>query len=106
VISFFCQLVTSAAAANRLVRLEFDDNASNTLMLMHDPVIQAASLTTVYTFARGINSTMSASLREVGRDIPNNVWLGPGFVIRTITGNVQGGDQYSRGTLLVREWGV
>ena len=92
-------LVTSAAVANRLVTLIVDDGA-NELFRVNAAVTQAASLTYSYSFASAVSDTV----------VPGNVVKLPqliiksGYRIRTLTTNLQAGDDWSAMRLLVEEW--
>lgn len=87
-------LVTSATVANRRVHLVFDDGTN---VLAKVPVLSdhAASLTWSYTFAREADNVTVQGLEVVSR-MPR-LLLPAGFRVRTLTDNLQVGDNFSAG---------
>ncbi len=102
--SILGRLTTSAAVANRAVRIILDDGA-NSLVLIPDAISQLANVVMDYTWAHGINSRGSnLGLNERGIDLPAGAILGAGYRIRSVVGNIQAADQWTNVRLLVREW--
>ncbi|MBM7788857.1 hypothetical protein [Tenggerimyces flavus] len=87
-------LVTSATAATRRVHLVFDDG-TNILARFAVLSTQIASLTYNYTFARDVDNATETGLEVVTR-LPR-LLLPTGFRVRTITENLQVGDNFSAG---------
>lgn len=87
-------LVADATVANRRVHLVFDDGTN---ILAKVPVLsaQAASLTWAYSFVREADNAAVQSLEVVTR-LPRLV-LPSGFRVRTVTENLQAGDNFSAG---------
>jgi hypothetical protein len=95
-------LVTDANAANRNVSLVIDDGA-NAVFEATALNVQAASLTINYAASAAGFATGSVSNRQsIG--IPPDLVLPAGYRIRTETGSMQVGDNYSAPQLLVEEW--
>lgn len=103
VLTFRYQLVTSATAANRQSVLLFDDGTTNLAYFGGDPA-EAASATYLYAYAAGFSPITGAPTNAIGRGLPTAVLLPAGARIRTQTGSIQAGDQYSVVQYLVREW--
>lgn len=95
-------LVTDATAANREVRLVIDDG---TTIIAEIPagVTQVASETRRYSFGAGFPRGAGAQSLNVIAPLPPVV-LGAGYRVRTLTTNLQAGDNYGAPQLLVEEW--
>lgn len=94
-------LVTDANAANREVSITFDDGAT-AYMVAASGVNQAASLTRRYSAAKGGIRGAAATAAEITIALPD-VWLPAGHRIRTVTTNIQAGDNYGAPLLHVEE---
>jgi hypothetical protein len=100
--SFTFKLTTSATVANRIPHLIIDDG-TNILLDSPAPSVLAASLTNRYV--TGDNAIAAAA-------IDATQWLQsvaamrllPGYRIRTLTTNLQAGDQYTAPQYVVTEW--
>ncbi len=95
-------LVTSAFVANREVVLTIDDGAT-VVAEVAAGVAQAASVTRRYSFARGVPRLAPAASTVISAPAPDIV-LGAGFRIRTVTANLDAGDNFGAPQLLVEEW--
>lgn len=102
-IAVSAQLVTAVAVANRAARLVIDDGA-NTLFAVPNTTVQAASLTTTYSYGAGAGGPMSTDAAFQEAPLPNNVLLPAASRIRSSTGAIQAADQWGAISLLVREW--
>lgn len=98
-------LATSAAVANRFVRLRLDTSGV-TIVIFPSGVAQAASQTVTYTFSAGVGP-VSGDPTLIHAPLPlylesdlNNIPLH----ISTLTNNLQGADQYSAIQLSIRQW--
>lgn len=103
ILSVAFQLVTSAAAGNRLVSLTVDDG---TTVYGRYPAsaIQATNTTFLYTAFAGSSGTPAA-----GNAIPvsfpdTGAWLPAGSTLRTLTQTKDAADQYSAISLYVIEF--
>lgn len=97
------QLVTSATAANRRPALVVDDGTTEVHRLRVG-VDQAASLTRTYIFTPSVDAEVdrSATFLEMIEPLPELVLPG-GYRIRTVTANLQAGDNYGPAQLFVAE---
>jgi hypothetical protein len=102
-LAFRAQLVTSATVANRSPQLVLDDGA-NIFSVSETIFAQAASLTLRYDWFQG--ATLTGTVQGLDVPVPLQIAnrLGAGFRIRTLTQNIQAGDQLSAVQYLVREW--
>lgn len=88
------RLVTSAVVANRLVVLNIDDDAGNTIAQYPAGAVQAASLTVDYTFACDVGYSMAAIADNKVLTGIGALYLPDGWVIKTTTALKDGGDNY------------
>jgi hypothetical protein len=102
-LAFRFQLATSATVANRGKILTFDDGA-NEYHRVESNANQAASSTFFYAHAQGHSAGSTGVGATVMNHLPGNFRMGAGHRIRTSTGGIQVGDQYSAVQYLVREW--
>lgn len=86
-------LTTSATVANRTVQVIIDDGA-NELWRWVSPNVQAASATVEYVGAQSSVEYGAVRNNVQAFELPSIV-LGPGYRIRTLTVNIQVGDQYT-----------
>ena len=102
-VSFGANLVTSAAAANRMPALTLDDG---TTIYFRGPmnVNEVASGTWSNYWTQGQLVSAAAPSNVINGAIPANIRLGAGHRIRTVTAAIQGGDQWGTVQYLVREW--
>lgn len=102
-LAFEAILVASAAVANRLVSLTFDDGV-NIYFFDSPNLVQTASQTGAYAFAQGQSKLAVPNLLAVPGNLPVGNRLGAGHRIRTSVTALQGGDILSAPNYLVREW--
>jgi hypothetical protein len=96
------QLVTSAAAANRVPQLEVTDGAGHIVTLIPTTANQAASLTVGYNWfpeAQLINFNGQVLL-----PFPLEVRAQPGFTIQSVTTAIQAADQWSQIVILAERF--
>ena len=101
IVAIHFKLVAAVAAANRLVRLVFDDGATALFKVPND-VVHVASQTTEYSF--GVASTFEAAQGATvsARIYPiPEIILPGGCRILTATAAIQAADQYSDIRILV-----
>lgn len=84
-------LTTNATAANRQMILATLDSSSNILAAGVASFTQAASAAIGYTFAPSVPNMASPVALNATQGFPE-VFLGPGFVVRTFVGSKQTGD--------------
>lgn len=99
--SLSAQLVTSAAVANRTPHLVVDDGA-NTLFNSPASAAQAAGVTVVYSACGGVQAAFADGAAVL--PIPDVSSYLQGWRIRTLTTNLQAGDQWQNIWLNVIEW--
>lgn len=102
-LSFHYSLVTSAGAATRTTSLLADDGTNVFWQGTQSGSGQAASLTYQYTHFPGATQVAGQSVIDIFAT-PIGLKLMPGYRLRTNTGLLQSGDQYSAPQYLVREW--
>jgi hypothetical protein len=95
-------LVTDATAANREAVLTIDDGAAVVAEIAAGTA-QAASLTRRYSFARGVQRGGPAASTIINAPIPDAMLMG-GYRVRSVTTNLQAGDNYGAPQLWVEEW--
>ncbi|MCA1834341.1 MAG: hypothetical protein LC750_16725 [Actinobacteria bacterium] len=102
-IAFRATFVTSAVVANRLPRLQLDDGLTT---FWNSPVNinHAASITIGYQFAAGLGQSFSDSITNEFQALPANLRMLGTWRIRTLTGSISAGDQWSAIVYIVREW--
>lgn len=95
-------LTTSAAAANRGVVLQIDQQATPYYQAPASAV-QAASLAVVYNAASGVTPLAPvAGVAVLG--LPTPCMLGSFWRIHSVTSNLQAADQWSQITIQTEEW--
>lgn len=99
IVSLSGLLTTSAAVANRNVKIVIDDGAT----IYYEASAgfsQAASLANRYSFADGVSPT---ALFDgcVALPLPSNLWLSPGHRVRTLTTALDVADQWSTALIMV-----
>jgi len=110
-------LVTDANAANRLVNLFIDDGSGGTItrqLLLTDTTAQTATLTRTHGWYSGTDNVNTASvsitdgaitlLAKFPMSLQKGILLPPSSKIRTITTNIQVGDQYGAARYIVEEY--
>jgi len=102
-LSFKFTFTTSATVANRTSSLTIDDGA-NIFNLAGGNAVQAASATTVQSWASGQPNVANQPTNALGYPLATPLYLPAGARIRTQTLSIQAGDQYSAIQYLVREW--
>lgn len=95
------QLVTSAVAGNRAPNLLLDDGSS-VFGTVGASVLQAASLTQVYSLFRTYGQSNNVSALGESSSFPSIPLFG-GFRIRSSTASIDAGDQYSAIVIYVLE---
>jgi hypothetical protein len=95
-------LVTDATAVNRESDLIIDDGAT-TLLIIEPPALQGASGTRGYNYGADFPS-LNALTQEFLIPLPVGLILREGYRIRTVTGNLQAGDDYGIPYASVEEW--
>jgi hypothetical protein len=101
-LSFYFTLVTDANVANRNVRLVIDDG-TNTFLRVGSNQNHGATTTAAYIAAE-LGFTGSVSFEPFVIPLPTGIWLSPGSRIRTNTGLMQVGDNYSAPQYSVEEF--
>lgn len=99
------RLVTDANAASRIVVFSFTDSQGTAIFPVASPFTQAASKTTDYTFAVGIQQFGANDAANIGCGIPA-LKLRSGLGISVSVTAVQVGDQISRVRLGLSQWPV
>lgn len=99
------QLVTDDNAADRIAVFSFLDPDGNPYAPVGSAFTQAASLTTVYTFAVGIQQFGADDAANIGVPIPAVKMLS-GYGVQVSLDAVQVGDQISGVRLLLNQWPV
>jgi hypothetical protein len=99
------RLVTDANVANRIVVFQWLDSNGTAVFPVAAPYTQAASKTTDYTFAVGIQQFGANDAANIGTGIPPlKLYVGLSVAV-TITAK-QAGDQVSRIRLGLAQWPV
>ena len=93
------RLVTSAAVADRTVRLQMADGGGALLFDVTSNTNQAASLTYDYVFSAIPQVNTESSNNIVHLQIPPNIWVAGLETIKTAIVNIQAADQISNITL-------
>lgn len=97
------QLIVDATVANRLVTLVLDDG-TNVIYKIPDAAAQTASTTWDYYMSLLGESRVGATgASQIALMLPN-LFLSGGYRVRTITVNLQAGDDYGAPRLEVEEW--
>jgi len=99
-------LTTSAVVANRQPRLIADDGATPVFEAA-SPVAITAGLAIRESWGAGAGGPVSADILTggaVSSGLPNDLYLPAGFRVRSATGAIDVGDQWSAIRLYVREW--
>lgn len=94
-------LVTDATVASRYPFLVYDDGTTE-FHRSGAGALQAASLTTIQNWAIG-EARALLSTQAGNAPIPSGVWLAGGSRIRTVTANLQAGDNYGAPVYIVEE---
>ena len=97
------RLDTDSTVANRRVALVVDDGSTVAFTKL-SPAVQAESLTRYYNFNFGLGyeeGDFTADTISIGI---NDLIIPEGWRIRTITANLQAGDDYHAPILVVEEW--
>lgn len=102
-LSLTATLTSSATVANRHAVLVLDDGATP-YFRVGISTNQAASLAINYNYAQGVGSAALDGGVQFITPIPAGVRLASGHRVRTLTTNLQVGDQWSAVEYLVREW--
>lgn len=88
------QLVTSAAVANRVPRLELQDGDASVVLAIEATAAQAASLTDSYLFLAGVGVQLTGASGRIVLPLPD-VFTPPGFAWVLTVGAVDAADQVS-----------
>lgn len=95
-------LTPSAAVANRNVSLIIDDGVNTVWQVIQPTSIPASQVTTLS--ATTTNATAGVIPTIQTQIFPPNLFLEPGWRLRSSTGNLQAADQWSAIWLAVEEW--
>lgn len=108
VVAFLVSLVTNATVATRTAEFAIDDGSGNIFSWGQPQLAQSASLTFPYILAAGVNPAFPPSGVRQGNSVhvatPGLSYLLPGYRIRTVSTNLQAGDQYGQPKYQVEEW--
>lgn len=96
-------LTTSAAVANRVVNVAFDDGSGFIFAATGVTFNQTASLTFVYNFAQGYAGVTGAGT-PAAVQLPSPMFLPQFFRFRTQTVGIQAADQYTPPIYMIEEW--
>jgi len=102
-IAFEADLVTSAAAANRVPQLTIDDGV-NVFFRVSVNQNETASQTWRNSFQLGVPQTFDGTRFVVTTPLGCDLMIPAGGRIRTVTAGIQAGDAYNAPQYLVREW--
>lgn len=94
---------TSVVVANRVSQVVFANADLRSVFRTSPSVNQAASQSVPYAYGAGVGVVITALVLQGSFPSPPIV-MSPGYTIRTSTGSIDAGDQYSNITLQVREW--
>lgn len=97
------QLVASATVASRGVTIVVDDGTT-ILFRSQEPVSHLASETRRYSWQPGMGFTSGGGITFSGNAASPLLVMQPGWRIRTLTGNLQVGDDYTALSLVVRRF--
>jgi hypothetical protein len=101
--SIFAVLTTSAAAANRLPRIQIDDGV-NVIFAVPAAVNETASLAWLNSWGAGAGAGAFVDPNAIALALPNDLYLLAGWRVRVVTANIQAADQWSQINLAVRSW--
>lgn len=101
-IAFRALLTTNATAGTRTVFLTFDDG-TNVFCDVFPVATQPASVTVTWSWADGI-AQQNTSIAAASAALPRQMFLMPGFRIRTLTSGLLSTDQWTAPQYLVEEW--
>lgn len=93
VVTFHAAFTSSATVANRAFSLRMTDADGNIIADLGSGVTVAASSSSITTWGIGLSSNI-ADVNAAVQSLPQ-IWLPPGAVLKTDTGNIQAGDQWS-----------
>ena len=97
ILSLHWVLATSAAVANRVSGFEILDGAGNVVGIWRGGAVQAASLTENYSIGPfDGQSDPNGNFGAIIVPAPQGLHLPAGFTIRSLSQNLQAGDQYSQ----------
>jgi hypothetical protein len=103
-LTFRAQLTASAAVANRAPSFQISESIVRPLYAIDPLQAQTASQAFVYNWARGIGNRF-ANVGNVNQNAPiPDMLLFAGNTIKTVTANLQAGDQWGTPQYLVEEW--
>lgn len=102
--AFSFQLITSAAAGTRGVKLVIDDG-TNVVYWIEVPVVQdiGAGASNIYWFADGMYTPV-ATTYNANITLPRELLMQPGWRIRTFVLGIDAGDQLNTVRYVVEEW--
>lgn len=95
-------LTTDGTAAMRIPRIQIEVGGNRVFRALAENTV-TASLTRILTFSSGA-SLSPATVADDIIPLPVNLYLPGGAIIKTVTSNLQTGDQYSAANLLVEKW--
>lgn len=103
ILAFKAQLVTAVAVANRVPSLTLDDGAT-VYYRTSCGFLQTASSTFIWSWGPGVNALAPVANSQLQETLPVGLRLPAGHRINTVTGALQGADQWNAIQYLVREW--
>lgn len=102
-LAFQSVLTTSAAVANRQPEFTLDDGANEFQRAPSLAAVVASSAVRV-SWAPGMTNQISGTAASWMVSLGDEVILGAGYRLRTLTAAIQAADQWSQPRYLVREW--
>lgn len=102
VIGFTFNLITSAVAGNRVVRLNIDDG-TNVQVIVGNSAAQTAGLAARYNIA-SFGNWLGLVANHYSLPLPPNLWIPQGWRLRTATSGIDAGDTMIQPQLYVEEW--
>lgn len=102
-LSFTAALTTSAVAGNRFPVL-FIDDGTNSFLVSPGNASQGASFTYTYSWFVSASALGGPAQNVITVPLASPVFLEAGFRVRTVTGGILGGDQWTAPKYEVVEW--
>lgn len=103
VLAVFGTFTTSAAVATRVVQIDVRDNLGQVAYRLPAPSSQAASLVQSYAAAPGAPQ-QALTNQVVNIELPVELKLAGGFVLRSTVSNIQAADAWSNVKIYVEQW--
>lgn len=96
--------LTATGAANRNADLELRNAAGQTLGIYLSAVNQVDGTTLSYTYAAGADRGASPQASRGMIEIGSEIWVRGGDVIKSLTANIQTGDQWTAARMILERW--